>query len=157
MDRQHDRLLAVVGGPAIIEITIGGYEGFKGYDETRTPEFCRARIATQYANDIDRWISLMNAENDGGYANSWLIGDIKTAEIARYEEGLLYQSLARKTNGYFWGDNTPTDPRIRNLECCGTGFSDIRSPQRSPPGALAAAARRIRRQNRRPGWQTHDQ
>ena len=115
-------------GLAITETTIGGYEGFKGYDETRTPEFCRARVATQYANDIDHWISLMNADNNGGYANSWLIGDIKTGEIARYEEGLLYQSLARKTDGYFWGDNAPTDPRIRNLECFGTGFSDIRTP-----------------------------
>jgi hypothetical protein len=113
---------------AITETTIGGYEGFKGYDETRTPEFCRARVATQYANDIDHWISLMNADNNGGYANSWLIGDIKTGEIARYEEGLLYQSLARKADGYFWGDNAPTDPRIRNLECFGTGFSDIRTP-----------------------------
>lgn len=116
------------GGLAITETTIGGYEGFKGYDETRVPEFCRARIATQYANDIDHWISLINADNNGGYANSWLIGDINTGEIARYEEGLLYQSLARTTDGYFWGDNTPTDPRIRNLECFGTGFSDIRTP-----------------------------
>lgn len=115
-------------GLAITETTIGGYEGFKGYDETRAPEFVRARMATQYADDIDHWISLMNAQNNGGYANSWLIGDTKTGEIARYEEGLLYQSLARTTDGYYWGDNAPTDPRIRNLECFGTGFSDIRTP-----------------------------
>lgn len=115
-------------GLAVTETTIGGYEGFKGYDETRTPEFCRARIATQYADSIDSWISQLNADNNGGYANSWLIGDINTNEIARYEEGLLYQSLSRTSDGYFWGDNAPTDPRIRNLECIGTGFSDIRTP-----------------------------
>jgi hypothetical protein len=57
-----------------------------------------------------------------------LIGDVKTGEIARYEEGLLYQSLSRTTDGYFWGDNQPQDPRIRNLECFGTGFSDVRTP-----------------------------
>jgi Phospholipase B len=115
-------------GLAITETTIGGYEGFKGYDETRVPEFVRARKASQYAHDIDHWIEMLNTDNNGGYANSWLIGDVKTGEIARYEEGLLYQSLARKTDGYFWGDNAPTDPRIRNLECSGTGFSDIRTP-----------------------------
>ena len=57
-----------------------------------------------------------------------MIGDVKTGEIARYEEGLLYQSLSRTTDGYFWGDNAVVDPRIRNLECFGTGFSDVRTP-----------------------------
>lgn len=115
-------------GLAIIETTIHGYEGFKGYDETRVPEFVRAREAGQYARDIDHWVEMLNTGNNGGYANSWLIGDVKTGEIARYEQGLLYQSLARKMDGYFWGDNSPADPRIRNLECTATEFSDIRTP-----------------------------
>ena len=84
--------------------------------------------ASQYALDIDHWVETLNTDNNGGYANSWLIGDIKTGEIARYEEGLLYQTLDRTTDGYFWGDNSPMDPRIRNLECFGTGFSDVRTP-----------------------------
>ncbi|HTQ21447.1 C45 family autoproteolytic acyltransferase/hydolase [Mycobacterium sp.] len=115
-------------GLVITETTIGGYDGFKGYDETRVPEFVRARKASQYARDIDHWVETLNTDNNGGYANSWLIGDVKTGEIARYEEGLLYQSLSRTTDGYFWGDNAVTDPRIRNLECFGTGFSDVRTP-----------------------------
>ncbi|OBB99277.1 peptidase C45 [Mycobacterium sp. 852002-40037_SCH5390672] len=115
-------------GLAISETTITGYDGSKGYDETRVPEFVRARKAAQYAHDIDHWIELLNSDNNGGYACSWLIGDVKTGEIARYEQGLLHQSLARKSDGYFWGDNAPADPRIRNLECSATGFSDIRSP-----------------------------
>ncbi len=115
-------------GLTIAETTLHGYTGFKGYDETRVPEFVRARRAGQYARDIDRWIEILNAGNNGGYACSWLIGDIKTGEIARYEQGLLYQSLSRKTDGYFWGDNSPADPRIRNLECTATEFSDIRTP-----------------------------
>jgi hypothetical protein len=113
---------------AITETSIHGYQGFKGYDETRVPEFVRARKAGQYAHGIDHWIEILNSDNNGGYADSWLIGDVKTGEIARYEQGLLYQSLARKTDGYFWGDNAPTDPRIRNLECRATGFSNIRTP-----------------------------
>ena len=35
----------------------------------------------------------MDAQNNGGYANMWLIGDIKTGEIADYEQGLIYQNL----------------------------------------------------------------
>ncbi len=115
-------------GLAISETTISGYQGSKGYDETRTPEFVRARKAGQYAHDIDHWIEILNTDNNGGYACSWLIGDVKTGEIACYEQGLLYQSLTRKTDGYFWGDNAPKDPRIRHLECSATGFSDIRTP-----------------------------
>lgn len=115
-------------GLAVSETTISGYEGAKGYDENRVPEFVRAREAAQYAHDIDQWVEIINSENNGGYACSWLIGDIKTGEIARYEQGLLYQSLTRKTDGYFFGDNAPWDPRIRNLECRATGFNDIRSP-----------------------------
>ncbi|MCV7092010.1 C45 family autoproteolytic acyltransferase/hydolase [Mycobacterium interjectum] len=115
-------------GLAISETTISGYDGSKGYDETLVPEFVRARRACQYARDIDHWVEILNTDNNGGYACSWLIGDVKSGEIARYEQGLLYQSLLRKTDGYFWGDNAPWDPRIRNLECRATGFSDIRSP-----------------------------
>ncbi|MCV7394350.1 C45 family autoproteolytic acyltransferase/hydolase [Mycobacterium paraseoulense] len=115
-------------GLAICETTISGYDGSRGYDETRVPEFVRARKACQYARDIDDWIEMLNTENNGGYACSWLIGDIKSGEIACHEQGLLYQGLTRKADGYFWGDNAPRDPRIRNLECRATGFDDVRSP-----------------------------
>lgn len=74
-------------------------------------------MASQYAQDIDHWVEILNNDNNGGYANSWLVGDVKTGEIVRYEQGLRYQNLARKTDGYFWTDNAPVDPRIRNLEC----------------------------------------
>ena len=56
----------------------------------------------------------------------WLIGDIKTGEIADYEEGLIYQNLQRKTDGWFFGENAPDDPRIRNIECSDTRYNDIR-------------------------------
>lgn len=115
-------------GLAVCETTISGYEGSRGYDEARVPEFVRSRTAAQYANDIDEWVEMLNTGNNGGYASSWLIGDVKSGEIACYEQGLLNQSLERKADGYFWGDNAPHDPRIRNLECRATGFSDIRTP-----------------------------
>ncbi len=56
-----------------------------------------------------------------------MLGDIKTNEIARFEQGLEYTDLTKTKNGYFSGFNAPEDPRIRNLECSSTGYLDIRS------------------------------
>ena len=111
------------GGLVVNETTIAGY---KGYDVTKVPEYVRARNACQYATSIDEWIALMDAENNGGYANMWLLGDIKTGEIADYEQGLIYQRLERKTDGWFFGENAPDDPRIRNIESSDTRYNDIR-------------------------------
>jgi hypothetical protein len=111
------------GGLVVVETTM---VGFKGYDTTKVPEYVRARNASQYATSIDEWVELMDAENNGGYANMWLIGDIKTNEIADYEQGLIYQKLTKKSDGAFYGDNAPEDPRIRNVESSDTGYSDVR-------------------------------
>jgi hypothetical protein len=111
------------GGLVVNETTMAG---FKGYDATKTPEYVRARTACQYATSIDDWIARMDTQNNGGYANMWLLGDIKTGEIADYEEGLLYQNLQRTTDGWFFGENAPDDPRIRNIECSDTRYDDIR-------------------------------
>ena len=53
-------------GLAITETTIAG---FVGYDVDGIPEFVRARKATQYANSIDEWVTIVNEGNNGGYAN----------------------------------------------------------------------------------------
>ena len=116
------------GGLVVVETTI---VGFVGYDTTKVPEYVRARNASQYATSIDEWVKLMDAGNNGGYANSWLIGDIKTNEIAKYEQGLIYQNLQKKTDGWFFGDNAPDDPRIRNLESSDVGYNDIRQQTRA--------------------------
>jgi len=110
-------------GLMVVETTLAGYSG---YNTKGNPEFIRIRNATQYASSIDQWVAIINNGNNGGYANSWLLGDTKTNEIAEYEEGLVYQSLTKKTSGYIFGDNVANDPRIRNLECSDTGYSDIR-------------------------------
>jgi uncharacterized protein CbrC (UPF0167 family) len=111
------------GGLVVVETTMIGYQG---YDVDKVPEYVRARNAAQYGDSIDSWVELMDAQDNGGFANMWLVGDIKTNEIANYEQGLVYQSLQKKTDGYFFGDNAPTDPRIRNLESTDTGYSDVR-------------------------------
>ena len=35
--------------------------------------------AGQYAHDIDHWIEMLNTDDNGGYANSWLIDDVPKA------------------------------------------------------------------------------
>jgi hypothetical protein len=108
------------------ETTIGG---FSGYDPGKMAEFYRMRNATQYANNMDEWVSMMLSENNGGYANSWLLADTGTKEIMRFELGLKHHSIERTDDGYYVGFNSASDPRIRNFECGGDpGYYDVKGP-----------------------------
>lgn len=109
--------------------------GFSQYDPNEEPEFSRIRKAMQYANSLDEIVDLMKKRNNGGYANSWLLANANTGEIMRLELGLKYYNVDRTKDGYYVGFNAPTDPRIRNLECSSTGYTDIR---------WASGARRVR-------------
>jgi hypothetical protein len=96
-------------GIMITETTIANFHGF---DENGIPEFVRARKAMQYAESIDDFASIMKAGNNGGYANTWLVGDRKTNEIARLELGLKNVTLDRTKDGYFVGSNFPINPKL---------------------------------------------
>ena len=85
---------------------------FKGFKEDGTPEFVRARKAAQYANSIDDFLKIMMFDNNGGYANDWLVGDLKTNEIARLELGLKSQPVWRTKDGYYIGSNFPVDKKF---------------------------------------------
>ncbi len=111
------------GGIAITETTIAG---FRGYDETKTPEYVRARDAAQFANSIDEFVERIERGNNGGYANIWFVADAKTGEVARYEQGLQFQQLVRTKDGFLVGCNAADDPRVRNLECVDNGYNDPR-------------------------------
>ena len=100
-------------GIAITETTISQFHGF---DPNAVPEFVRARKAMQYSANIDDFERLMVKENNGGYANDWLIADNHTGEIARLELGLKYHRLWRTKNGYFVGSNFPSDPTLTKEE-----------------------------------------
>jgi hypothetical protein len=89
---------------------------FVPFDENGSPEFSRMRTATQYASSIDEWCTIMKKDNNGGYANSWLLGDINTNEIARLELGLKYIGFEKKKDGFFTGSNVPEDLRILRFE-----------------------------------------
>jgi hypothetical protein len=84
----------------------------KGFDVNGIPEFERSRKAMQYATSIDEYAAIMREGNNGGYANSWLIGDRKTGEIAYLELGLHQTPLSRKKDGYFVSSNFAADPAL---------------------------------------------
>ena len=96
-------------GIVVTETTMGTFKGFR---EEGTPEFARARKAAQYAASIDDFVGLMSADNNGAYANDWLVGDTKTGEIAKFELGLKNQRLWRTMDGYFIGSNFPGDETV---------------------------------------------
>ena len=82
----------------------------------------------QYAESTDEWVQIMQRANNGAYANSWLLGDLETNEIARFEQGLKYNSFEKTSNGYYSGYNVANDLKIRNQECSNACYSDIRTP-----------------------------
>jgi len=82
------------------------------FDVSGIPEFDRSRKAMQYATSIDEYVAIMRKGNNGGYANSWLIGDRKTNEIAYLELGLHDTPLTRKKDGYFVSSNFAADPKL---------------------------------------------
>jgi hypothetical protein len=90
---------------------------FMGFDEHATPEFVRARRAAQYAESLDDFYHIMCTGNNGGYANTWLVGDISTGEIGKLELGLRNVVFHRTSDGYYVGANYPEDPKLAAEEC----------------------------------------
>ena len=107
------------------ETTIGGFMKY----EHKDPISCRIRNCMQYANTLDDYVEMLQKENSGDYANSWLIGDTNNNEIMRIELGLNFSNIERKKIAYYIGFNAPYYARNRNLECVNSGFDDIRRHQ----------------------------
>ena len=76
----------------------------------------------------------MKQGNNGGYANAWLLGDIRTKEIARLELGLKQVAFEKKQDGYFVGSNVAEDLKLLRFET-NVRETDIR---------LSSVARRVR-------------
>ncbi|MGB9834229.1 MAG: C45 family autoproteolytic acyltransferase/hydrolase [bacterium] len=102
------------------ETTIYNFQRFR---EEGAPAFLRSRRAMQYADSLEDFVNLLNEGNNGGYPNSWLLGDVRTGEIARFEQGLEYVSFEKKSNGYFAGYNAAENPDIQS-ECGGWSADD---------------------------------
>jgi hypothetical protein len=99
---------------------------FKGFDTSAVPEFIRIRKAMQYGNNIDDYNKILIEKNNGGYANTWLYGDIKTGEIARLELGLENYKIERTFDGFYTGSNITMDMKILRDET-EDNYDDIRN------------------------------
>ena len=77
----------------------------------------RIRRAIQYADSIDRVTEILTSSSNGLYTNEWLLGDLKTNEIAMLELGTetsrLWRSSRKEwvagTTGFYWGCNNVKD------------------------------------------------
>ncbi|WP_394167163.1 C45 family autoproteolytic acyltransferase/hydolase [Photobacterium piscicola] len=113
-------------GLAVVETTLANVTDWKAGG---IPEFIRVREASQYANSIDSWIKLEEKGNNGGYANTWLIGDINNNHIAKFGQGRVYQYFNELKSGYFTGENVSVDPRLRYIEGSDVDYNDIRQQE----------------------------
>ena len=134
------------GGMVVVETTMVGYEG---YDTSKVPEYVRARNACQFATSIDEWVTLMDTQNNGGYANMWLIGDIKTGEIADYEQGLIYQDLQEEDRWLVLRRQRPAGPAHPQRGEQRHGVQRRSPADGRPSRALAAAPGSVRGEHRR--------
>jgi hypothetical protein len=90
-------------------------------DATGQSLVSRARKAIQYGESIDAVVKALTEKNNGMYANEWLIGDLKSNEIAMLELGTKKSRLWRSsknqwfegTKGFYWGCNNAKDIMVR--------------------------------------------
>lgn len=87
-------------GIAISETTIDGVNTFNLEGE---PLFQRLRNAIQYSSTVEDVISSLITNNNGAYANDYLIGS--SSGIALLELGTYNYGIEKKNNGYFVSSN----------------------------------------------------
>jgi hypothetical protein len=91
------------------------------FDITGEALASRIRRALQYADGIDSAAAILSESNNGLYTNEWLLGDIKTNEIAMLELGTAKTKLYRSSKnewfggapGFYWGCNNTKDLDVR--------------------------------------------
>lgn len=123
-------------GITLCETTISGFAGF---DPKGIPEFVRMRKAIQYSKSIDDVVRIFKDGNNGGYANTWLIGDAKAKKIGKLELGLKNVNIQTTSDGYYVGSNFPENPKLIAEEV---------------PGGWSADPARNSCENRRARWNT---
>jgi len=128
-------------GICITETTIGNFVGF---DTKGVPEFMRMRKAIQYSRNLDDVVRIMREGNNGGYANTWLLGDIKNQEIGKLELGLLNVSFSRSKTGYYDGENYVDDSKMIREECGPTLWDTVTNWPDDLNSVNCVTARRLR-------------
>lgn len=77
------------------------------------PKGVRSRNAIQYSSSIDQVITYLMDGNNGLIPNEWLIGDIKTGEIASLEQALYNTPTKRTYDGFYWSCNFPHSSSVK--------------------------------------------
>ena len=85
------------------------------------PMAIRNRLAAQYSESIDDVLTYLRYKNDGIWTAVYLVGDIKTGEVARMDLGLYKSEVWRTFNGYYWTANNAISSAVR-AESYGLGI-----------------------------------
>jgi outer membrane protein assembly factor BamB len=85
----------------------------KGPWKKGVPKGVRSRKAIQESDNIDDVIKILQDGNDGLIPNEWLIGDIKTGEIASLEQVLFNTPVKRTFNGFYSSYVIPHNPKVQ--------------------------------------------
>jgi hypothetical protein len=104
-------------GIVLTETTLASSGGFKDGD----PIFQRSRKAVQYGSSVEDVIATLGERNNGDYPNEWLVGDLKTNDIAMFELATNHQAVWRSSKqqwyqgqeGFYGGWNYAKDPEVR--------------------------------------------
>lgn len=91
------------------------------FEANSKPLASRIRKALQYSKSIDDAVKHLLDGNNGLYTNEWLLGDIKTNEVAAFELGTAKSKLWRSGKdewvgghkGFYWGCNNARDLEVR--------------------------------------------
>jgi len=83
------------------------------WNKRGTPKGVRSRKAIQYSDSIDEAIGNLMDGNNGLIPNEWLIGDVKTGEIASLEQALFNTPVKRTFDGFYWSCNIPHDLKVQ--------------------------------------------
>lgn len=106
-------------GMILMETTLKELGAFKRRGD---PLVVRARKAIQYSDSIDEMVNFLKKNNNGLFANDWVMGDTKTGEIASLELGLYNYALKRTKNGFLWSNNNVKDDEVRKEMLSRFGF-----------------------------------
>lgn len=91
------------------------------FDPKGKPLASRVRQAMQYGESIDQVCETLRGDNNGLYANEWILADVNRNEVALFLLGTHQSKLMRSskyewfggTEGFYWSCNTIKDAAIR--------------------------------------------
>ena len=100
-----------------------------GFDPRGSPLASRIRKAIQYANSIDEASDILRSNGNGLCSTEWILGDVKTNEIALLTLGMhqskLYRSSKKEwfggAEGFYYSCNNTKDTAVRLEAIAGLG------------------------------------